>query len=238
MPAARPNPKRRCWKPDPNTRCRKNGSTKIPGISWSATGELKKLYSEKAWLNHVQFSPTDPNLLMYCHEGPWHKVNRIWTIDIRTGQTRLMHERTVDREIAGHEFFSRDGKKIWFDLQIPRGEIFYLAGADLATGEETRYRLDRNEWSIHFNLSPDQTLFAGDGGDSTQVAHAPDGRWIYLFKPGHDQLASTKLVNMQYHGYRPLEPNVHFSPDGKWVIFRASFEGESQIYAVEIAPAG
>ncbi|HMQ62998.1 MAG TPA: oligogalacturonate lyase family protein [Flavilitoribacter sp.] len=202
------------------------------------TGELKKLYSEKAWLNHVQFSPTDPNLLMYCHEGPWHKVNRIWTIDIRTGQTRLMHERTVDREIAGHEFFGRDGKKIWFDLQIPRGETFYLAGADLETGEETRYRLDRNEWSIHFNISPDQTLFAGDGGDSTQVAHAPDGRWIYLFKPENDQLASTKLVNMQYHGYRPLEPNVHFSPDGKWVIFRASFDGESQVYAVEIAPAG
>jgi oligogalacturonide lyase len=32
------------------------------------------------WLNHVQFSPTDPGLIMYCHEGPWHEVDRIWTI--------------------------------------------------------------------------------------------------------------------------------------------------------------
>jgi oligogalacturonide lyase len=32
------------------------------------------------WLNHVQFSPTDPTLMMFCHEGPWHKVDRIWTI--------------------------------------------------------------------------------------------------------------------------------------------------------------
>lgn len=76
------------------------------------------MYSKKAWLNHVQFSPTDPNLLMYCHEGPWHKVNRIWTIDIRTGQTRLMHERTVDREIAGHEFFSPDGKWVIFSASF------------------------------------------------------------------------------------------------------------------------
>jgi oligogalacturonide lyase len=28
---------------------------------------------------------------------------------------------------------------------------------------------------------------------------------------------------------------VHFSPDGKWVIFRANFEGIENIYAVEIA---
>ena len=42
-----------------------------------------------------------------------------------------------------------------------------------------------------------------------------------------------KLVNMKHHQYK-LEPNVHFSPDGKWVIFRANFEGESNVYAVEI----
>jgi oligogalacturonide lyase len=34
----------------------------------------------------------------------------------------------VERKIAGHEFFCPDGKTIWFDLQIPRSETFYLAG--------------------------------------------------------------------------------------------------------------
>jgi len=27
---------------------------------------------------------------------------------------------------------------------------------------------------------------------------------------------------------------VHFSPDDKWIIFRANFEGESNVYAVEV----
>jgi len=27
---------------------------------------------------------------------------------------------------------------------------------------------------------------------------------------------------------------VHFSPDQKWIIFRANFEGRENIYAVEI----
>ena len=45
-------------------------------------------------------------------------------------------------------------------------------------------------------------------------------------------LISEKLVNMKNHKYK-LEPNVHFSPDGKWVIFRANFEGNTDVYAVE-----
>lgn len=198
--------------------------------------QLKRLFTDSAWLNHVQFSSTDPNLLMFCHEGPWHKVNRIWTVDVRNASkenAKLMHKRTMDMEIAGHEWFAPDGNTIWFDLQQPRGSTFYVAGVNVKTLEEKKYQLDRNEWSIHYTNTPDQKLFAGDGGDPSQVAKAPDGRWIYLFKPDGDHFKAEKLVNMQHHDYK-LEPNVHFSPDKKWVIFRANFEGVEQVYAVKI----
>ena len=197
------------------------------------TGELKKIFTDSAWLNHVQFSSTQPNILMFCHEGPWHKVDRIWTIDINTRAVKLMHKRTMDMEIAGHEWFAPDGKTIWFDLQQPRSVTFYVAGVDLQSGKERKFALKRDEWSIHFNTSPDQKLFAGDGGDPGQVAKAKDGRWIYLFTPAGDSLKSERLVDMKNHNYR-LEPNVHFSPDGKWVIFRANFEGHTDVYAVDI----
>lgn len=197
------------------------------------TGKMEKIHSENAWLNHVQFSPTNPDLLMYCHEGPWHKVDRIWNIDVKTKVIKKIHERTVHREIAGHEFFSPDGQTIWYDLQIPRGETFYLASKTVKTNKAMRYALKRDMWSIHYNISPDLKTFAGDGGDEGQVAHAKDGRWLYHFTPKKDSLISEKLVNMQHHNY-DLEPNVHFSPDGKRIIFRANFEGSTQIYAVEI----
>jgi len=197
------------------------------------TGELKKLFTDSAWLNHIQFSPTDPDLLMFCHEGPWHKVDRIWTININTRDTMLMHRRTMEMEIAGHERFSPDGKGIWFDLQQPRSVTFYYAVADVKTRKEKKYAMTRDEWSIHFTISPDQKMFAGDGGDPGQVARAKNGEWIYLFTASGDSLHSEKLVNMKNHNYR-LEPNVHFSPDGKWIIFRANFEGHTDVYAVEI----
>ena len=49
---------------------------------------------------------------------------------------------------------------------MPRGSTFYVAGVNVKTLEEKKYRLQRDEWSIHFTISPDQKLFAGDGGDS------------------------------------------------------------------------
>ena len=197
------------------------------------SGKLDKIFTDSAWLNHIQFSTTDPAPLMFCHEGPWHKVDRIWTIHVKNKDIKLIHKRTMPMEIAGHEWFSKNGKYIWFDLQQPRGATFFVAGVDLATGTESKYELERNEWSVHYTSSKDDKLFAGDGGDPGSVAKAPDGQWIYLFTPDGKRMRSEKLVNMKNHQYR-LEPNVHFSPDQKWIIFRANFEGKENIYAVEI----
>jgi len=220
----------------------------------TATGEIKVIHRATDWLNHLQYSPTDPQLIMFCHEGPWHKVDRIWTIRADGSDLRKVHTRTMNMEIAGHEFFSADGRVIWYDLQTPRGEDFWLAGYELATGDRAWYHLQRDEWSVHFNVSADGKLIAGDGGDNEMVAHAQDGKWIYLFRPeGIPDVAgikapnarelirpgffkSERLVNMAKHDYR-LEPNVTFTPDGKWIVFRSNMHGATHVYAVEIEKA-
>ena len=214
------------------------------------TGEVKVIHRATDWLNHLLFSPTDPALLMFCHEGPWHKVDRIWTIHTDGTHLTKIHNRTMAMEIFGHEFWSADGKTIWYDLQTPRGEDFWLAGYNVDTRARTWYHLQRNEWSIHFNVTRDGKLLCGDGGDEGQVAHAPDGKWIYLFRPelianrGVDDknfvhpgvLRAERLVNMSKHQYR-LEPNVSFTPDQKWVVFRSNMFGPTYVFAVEVAKA-
>jgi oligogalacturonide lyase len=217
------------------------------------TGKTKKFNRCNDWLGHLQFSPTDPNLLMFCHEGPWHKVDRIWTIRSDGSDLKLIHQRKMTMEIAGHEFWSADGKTIWYDLQTPRGEDFWVAGCEISSGARTWYHLQRDEWSVHFNVSPDNALFSGDGGDDKMVAHADNGKWLYLFRPelisdkseGNIDtknliqtgvFRSERLVNMSKHDYA-LEPNAMFSPDMKWVIFRSNTSGANQVYAVELKKA-
>jgi oligogalacturonide lyase len=197
------------------------------------TGEVKTFHPSTDWLNHVQFSPTDPTLIMFCHEGPWHKVDRIWTIRTDGAGLTKIHTRTMEMEIAGHEFFSPDGKIIWYDLQTPKYQVFWLAGHVLATGEKIKYRVEREHWSVHFNASPDGKLFAGDGGGPRSVAAPGNGQWIYLFTPQKGALKVERLVNLAKHNYS-LEPNVSFTPDGKWIVFRSNMHGPTHVYAVEV----
>jgi oligogalacturonide lyase len=223
-----------------------------PGPNGEKPGLIKPLLHSTDWVNHLLFSPTDPELLMYCHEGMWQKVDRIWLIHTDGTHNTRIHKRTMAMEIAGHEFWGLDGQTIWYDWQYPKGEDFFLASYNLQTGKRTAYHMQRNEWSIHFNLTQDLDLFTGDGGDSGQVAQAPDGEWIELFYPkmiGNTDGAlneptfwqpgvfqSEHLVNMSHHNYR-AEPNVRFTPDKKYVFFTSNMFGPSYIFGVETAKA-
>ena len=201
------------------------------------SGEVRPFHKGNGnWLNHVQFSPTDPALLMFCHEGPWHKVDRIWTIRTDGSGLRLMHARTMEMEIAGHEFWSPDGKTIWYDLQTPKGQAFWLAAVAYGGGTTIRYKLPREHWSVHFNVSRDGKLFAGDGGGPRSVAAPGNGQWIYLYRTRGGALEVERLVDLSKHDYR-LEPNVTFTPDGKWIVFRSNMHGASHVYAVEVERA-
>jgi oligogalacturonide lyase len=195
-----------------------------------------------ASIDHQQFSPTDPNLLLYAHEGSWHEVDRIWTIRTDGSAQRLMYARTMDMEIAGHEWWSHDGQTIWFDLQTPRSHDFWIGGVNVNTGKITQYHIERDWWGVHFNSSRDDTLFASDGGDPTQVAFSKNGEWINLFRVQPDgSVTREKLANLSKNNYVTgqggIEPNVSITPDKKWVVFRANIQGPLQVYAVEIAPA-
>jgi oligogalacturonide lyase len=223
------------------------------------SGDIKVLHRSNDWLNHLQCSPTDPQQIMFCHEGPWHFVDRIWLIRADGSKLTSVHPRTMDMEIAGHEYFSQDGQAVWYDLQTPRSMVFWLARYEIGTGRRTWYHVDRNAWSVHYNISPDGKLFAGDGGGPNSVANMDasghrlnppgNGQWIYLFRPElielegmPDQagkqvkvgtLKAEPLVDLSRHDYS-LEPNATFTPDGKWIVFRSNMHGPTHVYAVEV----
>ena len=78
------------------------------------------------------------------------------------------------------------------------------------------------------------------------LEHPGNGQWIYLFHPklvngsASNELIKTgwlqaeRLVDLSKHNY-DLEPNVTFTPDGKWVVFRSNMHGATHTYAVEVA---
>lgn len=202
------------------------------------------------WIDHEQFSPADPTLLLYAHEGHWQLVDRIWTIRTDGTRNQLMHRRTMKMEIDGHEWWDHDGETIWYQLHMPfhAPDSSYVAGVNVLSGERTWYHYSRDADSIHHNSSPDGKLFCGDGNGQNP--------WIVLCRPtpvpDENTLGSNlinsgyfkveRLVNMSktaIHGaqnYR-LEPNPSFTPDMKYIVFRANIFGPDYPFAVEVAKA-
>src|SRR3954447_25973717 len=246
---------------EPPGRLRPGGRSLALVVTDVKTGAARKAHYSTEWLNHLQASPADPHRLLFCHEGAWHQVDRVWTIRTDGTDLRLLHRRTMPYEIAGHEFFGHDGKWAWYDLQTPRSKEFWLAGVNLETGERVRYPVARDQWSVHYNVSWDGKLFAGDGGGPGSVANRtplPDarpldppgnGQWIYLFTPADTpaettrvgeepvkvgKFSATRLADLSKHDYA-LEPNVTITPDNKWVVFRSNMHGTSHVYAAEVA---
>jgi oligogalacturonide lyase len=90
-----------------------------------------------------------------------------------------------------------------------------------------------------------------------------NGQWIYLFRPvmvrgssfrepkdliDVGYFKSERLVDMSHHSYSKetgVEPNLTFTPDGKWIVFAGNFHtnpgggkrATTHTYAVEIAKA-
>jgi oligogalacturonide lyase len=221
------------------------------------TGEYKELLHTTDWIDHFQFSPTDPLQLMFAHEGRQWRLDRVWLIRADGhSQPVLVHQRTMKMEIAVHEYWSNDGQWIWYDLQRPLSEDLWVAGYNPYSGQRLWYHLPPNHWSVHYNTSPDGKLFSGDGSDpigTDELAMAEDAKWMFLFRPElvPDQPGETadqqqmiqvgkftaeRLVNLSEHDYS-IEPNGQFTPDGKWLVFRSNMHGPIQVYAVEVAKA-
>jgi oligogalacturonide lyase len=195
------------------------------------TGELKVIYRINTWLGHVQFSPTEPAVLMFCHEGPWEKVDRIWTIHPDGSDPQCFFNRTEPHEIAGHEFWSTDGKTIWFQHTFRDSKKSFLTGKNVLGGSMTNYSIPPAASAIHQLISPDEHFFIGDGTGKT--ATGPN-KYLTMQVPDGDTLRVTKLCSLQKNDYAQCEPNPHITPDQHWVIFTATFFGTPQAYALQL----
>ncbi len=211
-----------------------------------ATGQTHEILHSTEWLSHLQFSPTDPHLLMYAHQGMWWLVQKQWLIRTDGSDNHQFdNDRILEMEGTGHQWWDAQGN-IWYDQRLAP-EVGFISGYNVKSGERIWYHYQHSEQSIHFSRSPDGSLFCGDG------SQAPGAQWIYLFHPvrlkdDHSQHAegttlihtgyfrSEKLVNMAKQNYR-LEPNPTFTPDMKYVVFRSNMFGSTYAFAVEVAKA-
>jgi oligogalacturonide lyase len=191
-------------------------------------------------LGHLQFSPTDRNKCMYCHEGPWHLVmQRIFIADTDTMEVFPCFRQNKEDSV-GHEFWTRDGK-VFFDNRGPghdgtitshrtqavakeiveSGFIPYVGLAD-KTGA-LLFKTLLPHYCNHYHCGSDPNILVGDEVD--------DLVRIELTKDG------PRIAKLCRHGTSWYGQKSHCHPTVSWeddaVLYASDLDGKVQLYLMD-----
>jgi oligogalacturonide lyase len=187
------------------------------------------VHAEDCWLGHPQFRPGDNNTLIYCHEGPWDRVERIWTIAVDgSKRPRCLRPQKVGQELIGHEYFTRDGAALVYAWcrggqsgKVPAHAVRML---DLVTGNE-RVVFEGRQVN-HFSSNADNSLIVADTSDP-----ADPNLYLINTKSGScDLLCSCRSSQKPWRSTQDAHPHPSFSRDGKYVFFNSDQDGWPNFY--------
>ncbi|RRJ30110.1 oligogalacturonate lyase family protein [Halocatena pleomorpha] len=180
------------------------------------------------WLGHVNASPTRPELVTYCEEGPWEAVDRIWGLDLATNETWRIRSTGPD-EAVGHEYWLADGEQIGYHgWRGTRADPDAFFGHVRYDGENVR-EASAPDIYTHFH-SNSRALVVGDG----TYRGAPS---VLLWEWNPNAAAyetPRKLATHGWSGDDDVHPHSRLSPESERVVFDSSRGGTSDVYLVSV----
>jgi len=196
--------------------------SKIVKIALDGSGD-EVVYEEDYWLGHVNTSTTLPNILTFCHEGPWNLVeNRIWGLDLSTGRTWQIRPNAPD-EAIGHEYWMEDGEHIGYHGTTPKGPVYGSIRYDNTDQVEAPFPYG----SMHFH-SVGLRLIVGDGGK--------DNPYMMLWRMKDGAFEGPKVLVWHRASFHTQRLHVHptFNAAGTQVAYTADPQGYGQVFLVDV----
>ncbi|WP_158584639.1 oligogalacturonate lyase family protein [Lachnotalea sp. AF33-28] len=188
------------------------------------TGEAETLWQENCWIGHVNPSPTQPNLLTFCHEGNWEMVDhRIWLLDTEKGTPVKIRERAEKGEKIGHEYWYADGLRVGYQVHKPNdGSYFGVVNYDGTGMQEAKCVPLPSPDHVHSN---DFHLIVSDSGKS-----------IKLYRYNGSSFDNARVLAMHDGSFffGSHHPHPRFTADGKQVLYNSNVSGYCNLYMVEV----
>ena len=183
--------------------------------------------------NHAQFSPTDPDAVLFAqefHSDPitglrFPITNRLWTM------TRGGEPRPILREprFVSHEWWDADGEHVWCADVPNKNETLRVR---LADGEVERIPFPRQCW--HSHSSRDNRLIVGDSNNgffrgcasTVHFMNRDTGKIIVLAEHAERK----DYVGRNYH----IDPHPRFCADDRYVVFTTTLLGKIDVAIVPV----
>jgi oligogalacturonide lyase len=199
------------------------------------TGHADVVHEDRCYIGHVNTSPTLPDILTFCHEGPWDLVDqRIWGLNIQTGKSWRIRSQEESDVSIGHEYWFANGEYMGYHGR-PRGEGEHVFGY-VRWDDTDRHEVHFPFSSTHFH-SLDENLIVGDGTAAFVFTSASPARpYIQLFKWDGECYVGPRIL--AYHrstfNNQHAHPHPRFTPDGKSVLYSSDLTSYSNMYMVEV----
>lgn len=235
-----------CWSPDGNylayTSVRSQGRSE-PGvlcIKSMISGEEREVHPAIKDFDTVAWFP-DGKFILVRGVTEGHRLG-LYRVDIATGEAEALLI-LDDMEGFHGPVLSRDGKRIFYDLDDWKNDIFRILSYDLET-KQKKELIRSSSQIIHYNQSPDRkwlafkeaeegiaclrtipseggekrTLMRLDKGEGINgIVWSPDGRYIYFSKweEGSSKSEACSLWRIPAEGGRPEKFDLTMDGLGK-----------------------
>jgi len=186
-------------------------------------GEPETVFEEDYWLGHFNASPKLPNIVTFCHEGPWHLVeNRIWGLDLETRKVWQIRPNAPD-EAIGHEYWMSDGEHIGYHGRTPAGPVYGAICYD--NSDQVEAPFEGHCWHFHSYML-DLVIGDGDAKDPHLL--------LWRFKDG--RFEGPKVLAWHRGSFHIQRVHVHpcFNAEGTQVIYTADPQGYGQVFVVDV----
>ncbi|MDQ0229580.1 oligogalacturonide lyase [Metabacillus malikii] len=200
------------------------------------TGEVTVIHEEKCWIGHVNASPTKPNIITYCHEGPWEIVDhRIWVLDIVSGESWKIAE-CGNQKYAGHEYWYGDGVRIGFHgftESLNRKDGKFIGSVNYDNTKLEMFDFPYQNMHIH---SKNDQFIVGDGNQSIAYHGEYYHDSLFLWKKNRGVLEGPRLLCKHRASFHIQQIHVHpcIRPDQKKILFTSDQSGYGNLYIVDI----
>ena len=200
------------------------------------SGEAVAAWGERNWISHVNIHPTNPDLIMFCHEGGSHVHQRMWTVDLT--ETIARKARPLFRQHLGesccHEYFTRQGE-VGFQCNAKHdGQSEGYNCFIRADGTWLRQFLLPGPRPGHIQSNSDNSLVVGDRGHLSRDDRE-GGAYMSLIRHANGRGEVTRLCRHDTSWTTQIShPHPIFSPDDRWALYTSDAGGACNVYMVDV----
>ncbi|MGF7400575.1 oligogalacturonate lyase family protein [Thermoanaerobacterium thermosaccharolyticum] len=200
-------------------------------------GTAEAIWGEREWISHVITSPVDKDIIVFCHEGDWHLVQRTWVIKASTHEIWPIIETKRYLERAGHEFFTKKGTLVTqYGIRETTNSEWKCSDVFIKPDGSGMRKYDYYPGPKPMHIQVNSTETIGVGDCAYIDSDFKDARNFMILIKYEDNQAKQKLLcrhNTSWK-YQYSHPHPIFTNDDRYVIFGSDRDGYNNIYMVPV----